>query len=850
MNYIFDLNNFCKKASLLSVVLLAFSIVFLAYAQQGASGPTLEVLPFNLAQASTQDPLPTSPQSPAPPLEQEQAPVIDVDHGIQDSGLSAAYTATAYQGEATASASTLAAPIVREIEILYIGPKSVNKNIILSNMRTTVGQPYTIAGIDEDIRNLYATGLFTNLRISDEPHKNGVKVVVVVQPKPLIKEIIISGFKAINEARIRKEIKSKVGSALDEQQVAKDADKIRELYLDRGYNQVQVTYKTDVNEEFGRAVVTFNIVESTKAYVTKIVFEGNTALKDRELKKQMKTKEKNWLSFINKSGRYKDDQISEDLRALKEYYQSKGYIDMFVSDFQTVSQKDNEMHLVISINEGQQYRVGTIDYRGNELFSADQIRARSKMLENAIYSPQGLQADIEAIQDLYGQRGYIDVDIFPERIAHNDSATVDIAYNISDGVQSSVNRIIIQGNNKTKDKVIRRELAIAPGDVYDSVSVKASKGRLENLGYFEKVDIAPQETRIKDRKNVLITVQEKRTGSISFGAGFSSVDSLVGFIELSQGNFDIAKWPGFTGGGQKFRTRIQYGLKRRDFVLSFTEPWFLDQRIAVGFDLFARESSYLSTLYNERRIGGAIRAARALNDYWTASLRYQLENIDMFDFSSSSSPELLRERGGRSKSSLTAMLSYDTRDNVFLTRKGEKIDFTAELAGGPVLMGETNIYRFQVDAQKFWSLPYDLILSFNLSTGVVNNYDKSLFVPIYDRFFIGGSRSIRGFDNRDVGPRDSNNEPIGGRTFGFVNLELTAPIIDRVRGAVFLDAGFVDERFAHYGDMFDTFNASVGFGLRLNLPIGPLRFDFGIPLRSDKFNDSGGKFHFDVGYQF
>jgi outer membrane protein insertion porin family len=196
------------------------------------------------------------------------------------------------------------------------------------------------------------------------------------------------------------------------------------------------------------------------------------------------------------------------------------------------------------------------------------------------------------------------------------------------------------------------------------------------------------------------------------------------------------------------------------------------------------------------------------------------------------------------------MLSYDTRDNVFLTRKGEKIDFTVELAGGPVLMGETNIYRFQVDAQKFWSLPYDLILSFNLSTGVVNNYDKSLFVPIYDRFFIGGSRSIRGFDNRDVGPRDSNNEPIGGRTFGFVNLELTAPIIDRVRGAVFLDAGFVDERFAHYGDMFDTFNASVGFGLRLNLPIGPLRFDFGIPLRSDKFNDSGGKFHFDVGYQF
>jgi outer membrane protein insertion porin family len=440
-----------------------------------------------------------------------------------------------------------------------------------------------------------------------------------VQPKPLIKEIVITGFKAINEARIRKEIKSKVGTPLNEQQVSIDSDKIRELYLDRGYNQVQVTYKTDVNEEFGRAVVTFNITESTKAYITKILFQGNASLKDRELKKQMKTKEKNWLSFINKSGRYKDEQIEEDLRALKQYYQSKGYIDMLITDFQTVSQKDKEMQLVISIKEGQQYRVGTIEHKGNQLFSSDQIRAKSKMLENTIYSPQALQNDIEAIQDLYGQRGYIDVDVFPERTANYETATVDITYNINDGPQSNVNRIIIQGNNRTKDKVIRRELALAPGDIYDSVSVKASKARLENLGYFEKVDIAPQETQIENRKNVLVTVQEKRTGSISFGAGFSSVDSLVGFIELSQGNFDIAKWPSFTGAGQKFRTRIQYGLKRRDFTLSFTEPWFLDQRLAVGFDLFARESSYFSTLYNERRIGGAIRAARALNDFWTVS---------------------------------------------------------------------------------------------------------------------------------------------------------------------------------------------------------------------------------------
>jgi outer membrane protein insertion porin family len=845
MNYKSEIKSLRNIDSILLVLLVSLNLSLAQAQENNIQITTIDPLSTTLAQGSTaEDPLPAKPERPSTPVEDLKAPIFENNNPEQ------AADPNLDNEDQNAENRSGAHPIVREIEILYVGPKSVNKNIILSNMRTAVGQPYTITGIDEDVRNLYATGLFTNLRISDEPYKDGVKVVVVVQPKPLIKEINIIGFKAINEARIRKEIKSKVGSPLSEQQVASDAEKIRELYLDRGYNQVQVTYKTDVNEEFGRAVVTFNITESSKAYITKIIFKGNQFIKDRELKKQMKTKEKNWLSFINKSGRYKDDQISEDLRAIKDYYQTKGYIDMTVDDFQIITHKDDELHLVVSIKEGKQYRVGTIEYKGNQLFTAEQIKARTKMIENSIYSPQALQADIEAMQELYGQKGYIDLDIFPERVANYDTATIDIIYNISDGVQSSVNRIIIQGNNRTKDKVIRRELALAPGDVYDSVSVKASKARLENLGYFEKVDIAPQETQIPNRKNILVTVQEKRTGSISFGAGFSSVDSLVGFIELSQGNFDIAKWPSFTGAGQKFRTRIQYGLKRRDFTLSFTEPWFLDQRLAVGFDLFARESSYLSTLYNERRIGGALRAARALNDYWTLSLRYQLENIDMFDFSSSASPELLREKGGRSKSSLTAMLTYDTRDNVFLTRKGEKIDFTAEIAGGPAFMGQTHIYRLQIDAQKFWPLPYDLILSLNFSTGVVNNYHKSEYVPIYDRFFIGGSRSIRGFDNRDVGPRDSNNEPIGGRTFAFTNLELTAPIIDRVRGAVFIDAGFVDPRFMHYGDMFDIFNASVGFGLRLNLPIGPLRFDFGIPIRSDKYNDSGGKFHFDVGYQF
>jgi outer membrane protein insertion porin family len=752
-------------------------------------------------------------------------------------------------------------PTVRDIEIIFVGgPKSVSRQVILANMRTTIGQPYTPAGVQEDIRNLYATGLFVNLRISDEPLADGIKVIVIVQPKPLVKEIVLNGYKLMGEKRLRKEVKSKPGDPLSEQQVSTDADKIRELYQNKGFNKATVTYKIDVNEAYGRAVVTFNITEGERGYVTSIKFVGNKALTEKELQKQMKTRRKNWLSFINKSGLYKEDQFKDDLKKVREYYQSKGYIDIAIKDTKFEYPQPGEMTVVITVFEGIQYKVGKIAIEGNTLFPTDVIRKKLVMVEPGVYSPQGLEKDIKAVTDLYGEKGYIDAQIRPERQANVESGKIDLLYVLTEGPQSYVEKIVIQGNNKTKDKVLRRELALAPGEIYDSVSADASKRRLENLGYFNKVDISPQDTSVPNRKNMVVTVEEKRTGSITFGAGFSSVDSLLGFVELSQGNFDISNFPYFTGAGQKFRTRLQYGLKRKDFVLSFTEPWFLNQRLSLGFDLFARDANYQSSRYDQMNYGGAVRLARALNQFWTVSLKYQLENINIYNVETNVYELLIpgyqdpfrQEKGWRSKSSVQVGLTYDTRDNVFLTRKGEKIEFTGEVAGGP-LQGQTDIWKVQMDAQKWFALPHDLILSLNLSTGVGDSYDSTKRVPIFDRYFVGGSRSVRGFDNRDIGPHDPvTGEPLGGKTFGYANVELTFPIIDRVRGAVFADYGFVDPDTFNYTRVFDSdyAGAGIGMGLRLNLPIGPLRLDFGIPLKDNTFNSTSGKFHFDVGYQF
>jgi len=760
-------------------------------------------------------------------------------------------------------------PIVREIDIEYIGPKTVAKTVILSNMRTTVGEVYSAASVEEDVRNLYATGFFTNLAIKDEPLGDGVKVNVVVEPKPLVKDIVIKGAVKIKETRLKKEIKSKIGEPLSEQQISSDTDKIKDYYLGKGYNQVQVSYKIDTNEEFGRSVVTFIISEGDRAFVTEVDFVGNDHLTTKELRKILKTRKKNFFSFINKSGLFKEDDFKQDLDNLRTYYNSKGYIDMEVKDIKYEYPDKGLMKVTITVFEGIQYTVGKIDFTGNTVFTNQDLRTYQnqkiiRMNEGMVYSPRAytpekkepneelptLENDIKRLRDLYGKRGYIEMDVTPERQANVESGKIDILYHISEKSQSYVEQIIIQGNNRTKDKVIRRELLVSPGQIYDSVRADVSKKRLENLQYFDKVDISPQDTNVPNRKNMVVTVEEKRTGSITFGAGFSSVDSLLGFVEISQGNFDLFNFPYFTGGGEKFRVRLQYGLERQDAEIEFKEPWFLEQRLSLGYNLFYHNATYLSNYYNERNFGASVSLARAFGPFWSGSITYTLQDFDLYNFADNSSPQLLREQGYRTDSSITLGMAYDTRDSVLLSRHGMHADFSAEFAGGP-LLGQTNIYKFQADAQKYILLPYDMILTIAASTGVADFYNTSTEVPLFDRFFLGGSRSIRGFGNRDIGPIDNNNEPLGGDTMAYTNLELTFPIMDRVRGAVWNDMGFLDARAFHYTDALQEGDAAAGVGLRLNLPIGPLRLDYGIPYKDQGWNHNNtGKFSFDVGYQF
>ena len=315
---------------------------------------------------------------------------------------------------------------------------------------------------------------------------------------------------------------------------------------------------------------------------------------------------------------------------------------MSVKDVKFIRPEKGQVKVVITVFEGIQYTVGKIDFTGNTVYSKDELRVYRasptahpfvviRMTAGKVYSPRAytpankepnpelasLDNDTKRIRDLYGVRGYIDMDVTPVRQANVESGKIDILYQITEHSQSYIEHINIQGNTRTKDKVIRRELAVRPGDLYDSVQAEQSKKRLENLQYFEKVDISPQDTTVPNRKNMVVTVEEKRTGSITFGAGFSSVDSLLGFVEVTQGNFDLFNFPYFTGGGEKFRVRVQYGIERQDVEVEFKEPWFLEQRLSLGYNLFFHNATYISNYYNEENYGASVSLALCLRaKFW------------------------------------------------------------------------------------------------------------------------------------------------------------------------------------------------------------------------------------------
>src|SRR5438477_683591 len=569
-----------------------------------------------------------------------------------------------------------APPIVRSIDVQYTGPATISRERILAQMRTKVGLPYSDTVAETDIRALYNTGQVQNVRIFGQPESDGVKVIVAVQTRTMLNEIQIDGATRISPKRLRKNLGVRLNTPVREEDLEKGRQKILEIYQGRGFNDIEVQFHVEpIDATRGTSRVVYTISEGIKGAISRILFEGNTHFSQQTLRKQMKTKGKTIISALDKSGRLDETQLQDDVQKVREFYQNHGYIDVVVREVRKERTSGGALHIVIAIDEGPQYHVGKLSFIGYKATSEDKLRAVVKTHEGAVYSAKAIKEDAKAIADAYGSGGYVDLTVVPESsLSHG--GLIDLTYRIDEGQRSYVERINISGNTRTKDKVIRREVLIAPGDVFNTVRVETSKKRLDNLGYFSKVDAFPVDTGVEGRKNLDLLVEEKRTGSLNFGAGFSTIDSLIGFVELTQGNFDITNWPSLTGAGQKFRIRLQGGTERRDAEVTFTEPWFLDRPISLSYATYYHEADYLSSVYDERIYGFALDVRKSLLPYLYGSIGYHFEDVDSINVAIYATAELRAELGRSTKSTDYSSLVCDNRDNPFRTLIRERICLT------------------------------------------------------------------------------------------------------------------------------------------------------------------------------
>jgi outer membrane protein insertion porin family len=830
----------------------------------------------------------------------------------------------------TGLAQTPEAPHIDKIVIKHIGPPAVSDDLIRANIRVKAGDPYARIAVDDDVRNLYATGYFYNVSVSEEitatqTEGSGIgdpktlTLTYVVQGKPVLTEVRFTGNKRYSVGKLRRKVTSKPGEPLDERKLFNDSQEILKLYQRAGLQKTKVEYKPSINESLGKGSVTFEITEAPKVRIDEVYFDNAKAFSRRKLHYVIKTRRWWMFSWLTGSGKLKDEQFEEDKDKLHEFYAERGYIDFELKDVRFETPRTNHMIIHLDLFEGARYKVGSVEFKGNSLYTKEEIvanlvtkdgeksRRGLQLRPGEVFTPKKLETDTEAIRDFYGARGYIDALVLAEKVPNVERGTIDLVYNITEEKKFRVARIDIKGNTKTKDRVIRRELAISPGETFDMVRVKISKQRLEQMNYFEKVDAKPEPTDRENERNLVIGVDEKSTGNIAVGAGFDSVQSLVGFIEVTQGNFDLFNPPTFTGGGQKARVRVQYGTLSQDYVIGFTEPWFLGQRLRLDTQIHYEEIDYYSSNYRQRMGGGSVGLSKQLPFNLVGGVTYSIDNIGIsFNSAYKASypatvtnivyttnyvggkpvvtstpttapgpqPVLLGEEGSRLQSKLGFSLAHDTRNSALLADRGHRIELFPEVTGGP-LAGQVNNYRLELRASQFFA-PSRLVsstspwqnyleghvLEIDGQIGVIDAFgdgDRGIpgRVPLFNRYYIGGLYTLRGYSFRKVGPTDElTSEPIGGKTMWFGSAEYSIPIIERLRIAFFYDVGMVYENAYSFapvrykdGSTTGIYSDDFGFGLRLNLPIGPLKLDYGIPITHDKYSGSSGKFQFGVGYQ-
>ena len=754
---------------------------------------------------------------------------------------------------------------ISSIAIELNGPDTIGKSFILQNLQIETGIPYKSNAIDKSITNLMATGAIDDVKVFFDPDKstqNEVALVFKIFTKSRIEKVIFEGNDKISTSKLEKSIEVSTGELLDEAEIKADQRALEKLYLEKGFWNSQVDSKIISKKGERGAQVVFSIIENEKRKIKKIIFTGNQNISEKKLSKQMETAAWRFWRFWSKRSRYRPAELEEDLNKLRSTYRDEGFLDVIIekNSVKIMPQGKSSLDIVINIDEGKRSYFGEIKLVGNSVITTDELQGEMSIKTGEPYSPTLLAEERNLFRKKYGELGYLDARVVSIRKPNLQTGQIDLRFDITENNKFSVNSIQVRGNDKTKTTAIIRELALAPGETFDLLRMETSEARLKNTRFFETVNlddepIASQDPELQSsRRNLVVNVEEGRTGHVSFGVGFSTLEKAMMFAEFRQGNFDIMRWRSpyrLQGDGQKFRLRLKLGARSNEARLALEEPWFMNRRVAAGFELFREKSDYYSSYYDEMRAGFEIYFRKRLFELVEGRLFYRLEDVVIDDVSPNAPNFIKKEDLLISKLGLS--LTRDTRNSILFPSEGSIVTLSKEFAGG-LFGGDADYGRFELQGAKFLETfdPMEQVLSFSGKLGTLGRFNgEDSDVPFYEKFFLGGPYNLRGWDYRDAGPQEED-EPQGGNSYSYISAEYTFKIADPLRFAFFYDGGFLrtgDFKFAP-GDEMQGWHDNWGLGARIMVMGMPLRLDLGFPITDPSKTGGSPQFHFSGGTRF
>ncbi|MBU1713828.1 MAG: outer membrane protein assembly factor BamA [Proteobacteria bacterium] len=723
-------------------------------------------------------------------------------------------------------------------KVLVEGNKRIETDAIRRVVKTDEGSIYSSKNLSDDLKAIYAMGYFDDARIESENTPEGKVVTFKVKEKATIRVILIKGNRIYEEEKIRGILNIKTGSILNFVMIQKNVERIEGLYKEKNYHNMKVEYKIHEFDN-NQADLEFVISEGSKALIKNIIFEGNKAYSSSKLKKLMSTSEKNIFSWVSSAGDLNREDLNQDVAKLSAFYHNNGFIQAKVGE-PKIDVHESSIDITIKIDEGSQFAVGKVEITGDLIFSEEKLIGKIKINKEKYYNRKILQGDVLALTDLYSDEGYAYADIVPSIDQDRDKMVVNINFGINKGKPVYFEEILIGGNSKTRDKVIRRELLVYEQELHSGVKLKKSMRNLHRLDYFENIKVDTLKGTSDDKMVLKIDVTEKPTGTFSFGAGYSSVEKVFGMASISQRNL--------FGRGQVLALRTQLGSVSNKYTLSFTEPWLFDIPLSAGFDLYSWEYDYET--FDKDSKGGAIRFGYPVYEFTRLYMTYALDVADIRNIEKDA-PDTIKEMAGNNvSSSITTALKYDSRDKVFNPTEGGEHTISIQYAG---IGGDIGFTKYILETGWFIPLFKGTVGSIHAKTGYVSQ-NSGQKLPSYERFNLGGINSLRGFDWEDLSPKKKNSEGIwaniGGNKFVQFNFEFLFPLIKEVgvMGVLFFDTGDVydNDETIDFGNLRE----SVGGGIRWYSPMGPMRIEYGYILDPVKNENKGGKWEFTVGTVF